>query len=320
VPKIVLNGVGLNVRQVGNGPDIVLIHGLAANLAFWRPESVRLLAARYRLTIYDQRGHGYSDLPPAGYTIADMAADLGGLLDALGIDRAHLVGHSHGGAVALRHALDHPDRVASLTLADARIPSLQPFMHGSQSPRLQAWWRHFREAGFELADDADLELGILDAVDDPRWPELRRRLAGEGFFLPFEGLSGSRRGRERWRELIDRTTARREFRTRGPEAAEIAGLRVPALAFYGEFSHCLESAEVLSGHIAGCRSVVCPEGGHFFPFVHAVRFAETVGRFIDDVETGSLPAATPREPLGATRRTMTAPAPGSPVPAMGEQA
>lgn len=309
MPKIVLNGVGLNYRSVGQGPDVILVHGLAANLAFWRLAAMRLLASRFRVTVYDLRGHGYSDMPPAGYTDADLASDLKGLIDALGITRAHLVGHSYGGAVALRYALDNPGQVASLTVVDTRIPNLQPTLRKSEFPHWEIWRQRFQEAGFDVNDEQDLDFEILEAFDDPRWRDLRRSLGGARFFVPFEGLNGGQRGIKRWRGLLETTTAREDLRQyRGPGPAAVSGLRFPALAFYGEYSHCLASGRGIVERVPGCRLAVCPEGGHFFPFVHPQRFAETVQQFIDDTE------GVARQAAGATRLPL---ATGAPVAAAG---
>src|SRR5687768_18123779 len=101
---------------MGEGGDTVMIHGLFASLAFWYLSVMPGLAGRRRVTAYDLRGHGYSDVAESGYTSAEMADDLDALLDQLGIQRAHLIAHSFGGAVALQYALLHPECVLSLTL------------------------------------------------------------------------------------------------------------------------------------------------------------------------------------------------------------
>jgi pimeloyl-ACP methyl ester carboxylesterase len=102
MPMARLNGVALNYRSAGEGSDVMLIHGLAANHAFWRLDALLPLARRHRVTVFDLRGHGYSSAARSGYTTADMAGDLCALLDQLDIAQAHLVGHSYGGVVGLQ--------------------------------------------------------------------------------------------------------------------------------------------------------------------------------------------------------------------------
>ena len=89
MPKILLNNrVRLHYVRVGDGPDLVMIHGLSGNLAVWHLKMAPILQEHFRVLTYDLRGHGYSDVPPSGYTTADMAEDLTQLLDALGFLRS----------------------------------------------------------------------------------------------------------------------------------------------------------------------------------------------------------------------------------------
>jgi pimeloyl-ACP methyl ester carboxylesterase len=99
----------------GDGPWVVLIQGVGAPGGAWGPQ-VDALADRYRCVWFDHRGIGASGPAPARFTIADLVDDTVALLDHLGVDRAHVVGHSMGGAVAHQLALDHRARVASLAL------------------------------------------------------------------------------------------------------------------------------------------------------------------------------------------------------------
>ncbi len=105
MPTLTSNQVRLHYQQFGEGPDVVLVHALTSNLAVWLATPlVYALAEQFRVTVYDLRGHGHSEAPPTGYTSADMAQDLLGLLDQLHIDRAFLVGHSFGGVIAVHAA------------------------------------------------------------------------------------------------------------------------------------------------------------------------------------------------------------------------
>jgi pimeloyl-ACP methyl ester carboxylesterase len=110
-----LGPVRLHFVDEGSGPAVVFLHGLAADLDTFA-EQARRLGDRYRTIRLDLRGHGGSSTPPGPWTIADIAGDVTALLDHLGIARAHFVGHSAGGVVAVRLAIDHPGRVASLCL------------------------------------------------------------------------------------------------------------------------------------------------------------------------------------------------------------
>jgi 3-oxoadipate enol-lactonase len=100
----------------GDGPlTVVLTHGLAAGESVWAAQ-VAALAPRYRVLTWDLRGHGRSAANPGPCAIADLAADLRAVLDDAGVERAVVLGHSAGGVIAMRFALDHPQRTAGLVL------------------------------------------------------------------------------------------------------------------------------------------------------------------------------------------------------------
>ena len=104
-----------------HGPEdafpVVLINGLLMDTTGWALQ-VPAFADRFQVIVYDCRGQGRSDAPAGPYTPAQHAADLVGLLDALGVARAHLVGLSNGGVIAMYVAAEHPDRVSRLVVAD----------------------------------------------------------------------------------------------------------------------------------------------------------------------------------------------------------
>jgi len=109
------NGVDLWAEQEGAGDDVVFISGLADEGACW-VDQVAGLNDRYRVTTFDNRGVGRSGTPDGEFAIAAFSADTAALMDALGIQRAHVVGSSMGGAIAQELALAHPERVRSLVL------------------------------------------------------------------------------------------------------------------------------------------------------------------------------------------------------------
>jgi pyruvate dehydrogenase E2 component (dihydrolipoamide acetyltransferase) len=104
------------VAGAGDGVPLVFVHGFGGDLNNWLFNTEKLSSGRMAYAI-DLPGHGESDKRVSGFT--DLVSALDGFLRAQGIDRAHLVGHSMGGAVVLRFAADNPDRVASLTLIDS---------------------------------------------------------------------------------------------------------------------------------------------------------------------------------------------------------
>lgn len=107
----------LSYEQAGQGPLVVLLHGIGGSARSWRHQLTGL-ADTFTVVAWDARGYGGSSDPPAGWTIADYADDLAALLDHLGAPRAHVVGLSMGGVIALAFADRHPQRLDRLVLAD----------------------------------------------------------------------------------------------------------------------------------------------------------------------------------------------------------
>ena len=109
-----------------DAPALVLLASLGSDRRMWEPQAAALLDD-FRIVRVDARGHGASDTPPGEYSITDLAEDVVELLDHLDLERVHLCGLSLGGLTALQVALDRPDRLASLTVANsaARVGSVE---------------------------------------------------------------------------------------------------------------------------------------------------------------------------------------------------
>jgi len=284
VSKIQVNGVELHCQQMGEGGDVVMIHGLFASLAFWYLSVMPGLAGRRRVTAYDLRGHGCSGVTESGYTSADMAGDLGGLLDQLAIERAHVVAHSFGGSVALQYALLHPDRVLSLTLADVWLPGLQPQPLAWDS----ASWR---DAAVKVAHLEDKPEAIPKVAQDAykEWLRLQGQTAVGGFDAWIESLllaqwNSDSRVAKRWFQLVRTTSAVEEMcAVAGLTANRLRTLDCPTLAMFGEHSGCLQTLHGLQENVAGCQTVMVPGAGHLHPLVRPDVFLHQVSEFIGSV-------------------------------------
>ncbi|MBU2666975.1 alpha/beta fold hydrolase [Actinoplanes bogorensis] len=110
-----VHGVRTRVLQAGNGPDLILLHGTGGHLEAYARDLAGL-AEDFRVTAYDMIGHGWSETPDRPYTIDVLSDHLIGLMDVLGIERAHLSGESLGGWVVAWTAAFHPDRVDRVVL------------------------------------------------------------------------------------------------------------------------------------------------------------------------------------------------------------
>ncbi|MCC1494580.1 alpha/beta fold hydrolase [Cognatishimia sp. F0-27] len=172
--KVPLDGVGIHYAVAGDGPAILLLHGHPQTHVVWRKIAPALVAAGYRVIAPDLRGYGDSDAPASDarhmpYSKRVMARDQIALLDALGVAKAHVIGHDRGGRVAHRMALDHPARVTSLTLLDIAPTATMYARTDKEFATRYFWW-------FFLIQPADLPERMIGA--DPAY-FLRRHINGQ---------------------------------------------------------------------------------------------------------------------------------------------
>jgi 3-oxoadipate enol-lactonase len=116
MPKTTVGDIDINYQIQGSGSPLLLIMGLSFSLLDWGTELPALLAPNHQLILFDNRDAGLTSQSQRDYTIADMADDTAGLLDALKIPKAHIFGVSMGGAIAQELALRHPSKVDKLIL------------------------------------------------------------------------------------------------------------------------------------------------------------------------------------------------------------
>jgi pimeloyl-ACP methyl ester carboxylesterase len=115
MPTAFVNDIHIYYEVHGQGPNLTLIEGLGYDLWSWYRQ-IPVFSRHFRVLAYDNRGVGRSDKPAGPYSHAQNAADLAGLLDHLGWDRTHVLGHSMGGFIAQEFALHHPERLDRLIL------------------------------------------------------------------------------------------------------------------------------------------------------------------------------------------------------------
>jgi len=153
--KATVNGIETHYELHGRegAPWLVFSHSLACSSRMWEPQ-VAEFGDRYRVLVYDLRGHGASAAPAGPYSMEQLADDLKGLLDALGIRRTHFVGLSIGGAIGQTFALRHPGIFAGLVLADT---------NSAQSPQTLAQW----EERIRIAESKGLQPLVEPTLE--RW-------------------------------------------------------------------------------------------------------------------------------------------------------
>ena len=132
MPTVKVNDINIYYETHGEGEALVLIMGYAGSSAAWLRQ-IPGLSQEYRVVAFDNRGTGRSDKPDIPYTMEMMAGDIAGLLDAIGIDAAHMYGVSMGGAIAQHFALGYPERVISLILGCAMCGGAHSIMPDTEA-------------------------------------------------------------------------------------------------------------------------------------------------------------------------------------------
>jgi pimeloyl-ACP methyl ester carboxylesterase len=254
-----VNGVDLCVETFGRptDPAILLVIGAGASMDWWQDDFCARLAAGPRYVIrYDHRDTGQSTgYPPGepGYTSDDLVSDAAALIAALGVGRAHVVGQSMGGALAQVLALDHPERVASLTLV-ATSPA-------GPDPDLPQMTDAARDALAALAEPDWADRAAVIEYLTEQW----RAIASHS--RPFDA-QGTRALSAR---VVDRTT-NMESSMKNAYAAEggerwrerLGGLDVPTLVVHGTEDPLfpLGHGEALAREIPGAELLTLEGGGH----------------------------------------------------------
>ncbi|QEC48481.1 alpha/beta fold hydrolase [Baekduia soli] len=279
--EIELHGHPVTYHQAGQGPVVVLVHGITSSSRTWR-SVLPLLAARHTVIAPDLLGHGSSAKPPGDYSLGAHASGLRDLLVALDVPRATIVGHSLGGGVAMQFAYQFPERVERLVLVDSGG------LGGEVSLVLRA----------ATLPGAEYVLPLLAAG-----PILSAG-AAVGGALARLGLrpSADLRGWVEGFQSLGDASARRAFLHTARSVIDPAGQRVhagdrlyltehvPTLIVWGERDRMIPVAHGRAAHelMPGSRLEVLPRGGHF-PFNDdPVWFSSLLHEFVATTEPAGI--------------------------------
>jgi pimeloyl-ACP methyl ester carboxylesterase len=254
MPRVATSRLKFFYQQAGSGPDVVLIHGVTGNLAIWPLINlIDILAADFRVTAYDLRGHGYSDTPLTNYTSEDMAHDFAAIHAALDLKPAYVLGHSFGGIVAMHAAVLYPERVAGLILSDPYYPALRHL-----ETDIANWhgWQEFKDftnrAGMDIDVEAWWDVGkfIRSAANlTQEQAEAFRREVGP-------------QALQRLLRLVPTTCGQDTQAVAGLTEEKILSVKQPVLCLYGEESPFLNTCYYLEKHLSDCKVALVPRAKH----------------------------------------------------------
>jgi len=256
------SGLTLSIaeRGAGSGPLVVLLPGPTDAWRSYQPVLDRLPPHVHAVAV-SPRGHGDSDKPATGYRVDDFAADVVPLLDALGGERAVVVGHSGSCLAARRVALDHPERVAGLIL-EASPTTLRGH------PRLEEFVASV-VANLEDPIGADVaRVFVTDTSSDDLAPELLDELVEELVKVP------ARVWRAMFAGLLDYD-----------DTAELERISAPTLLVWGDADALVSRAmqDQLVTHLSDARLLVYPGAGHTPRWDDPVRFSHDVAAFAQEL-------------------------------------
>ena len=248
----------------GAGHPLLLIHGLGYTRDGWGPAR-DLLAERFLVISYDNRGLGESDVPPGPYSAAAMAEDAVAVLDTVGVGRAHVVGTSLGGMVAQELVLAHPERVRRLVLVCTTPGASRSF---PLPERTQALLREMPTLPPEVARRRAVENALAPDVVAAR-PDLVEevhayRLAHPPDMSGWQAQAAAGNAFDAWER--------------------IAGIATPTLVVHGTQDNVIDhrSSDVLAERIPGARLEKLDGGGHLFFWEQPEWFAGVVREFLED--------------------------------------
>lgn len=243
----------------GEGPALLLIHGLGYGRWGWAPV-LEPLASRFRVIVFDNRGMGESDKPAGPYTAAELADDAAAVLDAAGQREAHVVGTSLGGMVAQELALVHPKRVANLVLACTTPGGERAFPYPEPTQRL-----------FAEAASLDPALALRRFVENALAPGAPRELVNRIFELRLSNPPDP----VGWQAQAGAAQA---FDANG----RLAAIASPTLVVHGTEDQVVDvrNAQLLAEAIPNARVELVPGAGHLLFWEQPERFVELVTEFV----------------------------------------
>jgi pimeloyl-ACP methyl ester carboxylesterase len=268
------DGVKLHVEEAGSGIPVVFVHEFGGDTRSWEPQ-MRYFARNYRAVAYNARGYPPSEVPEDVSMYGQQRAtdDILAVLDALEIDKAHIVGLSMGGFATLHFGFHYPDRALSLTVAGAG--------YGAHPDVREQFKQESAEVSARILSDTMAEFSKIYAIGptrvqfankDPRgWAEFAGHLADHSTLGSANTMRAVQGGRP---SLYD-----------FPE--EMQALKVPTLIMIGdEDDPCLDVGLFMKRNIHSSALVLLPRSGHLINLEEPALFNQMLGDFIARVDAG----------------------------------
>jgi pimeloyl-ACP methyl ester carboxylesterase len=276
------DGVKLYYQEVGSGTPIVFVHEFAGDSRSWEPQ-LRYFGRRYRCIAFNARGFPPSEIPDGVEHYSQQRArdDIKAVLDALKIERAHIVGLSMGGFATLHFGFTYPERALSLTIGGCGYGAAAD-KRAQFAEETEAAARRFEEIGMAKAA---MGYGLAPSRvqfqnKDPRgWQEFVDQLAGNSTKGAALTMRGVQKRRPSLFDLVE----------------PMKSIAAPTLVITGDEDWpCLEPALLMKRMIATAGLVVMPNCGHAINLEEPAAFNEHLADFLHAADTGRWPVRDPR--------------------------
>ena len=244
-------------RTYGQGEPILMCMGYSANMDMWDTSLIDLLKEKYKVTIFDYRGMGYSTNTDTSFTINTLAEDLNGLCDFLKLNKANIMGWSMGGYVAQSFAINHPEKVNKLILYATDLGDTIAIPPDQEILEL-------------LADTLSTPAQIMGTLFTPKWlethPDLEKYFSNAKEPLNYKTIKLQDAASSVW------------LSPGGGSAGHLHTLKMPTLIISGDMDAVVpyKNSEILSDSITSSTLIKMNNGGHGLMF----QYPETVGNYI----------------------------------------
>lgn len=292
-----VNGIKVAFRVQGEGPPLVLVMGYRLSSAAWPAKFVEMLAAEFTVITLDNRGTGQSDKPVTGYALANVARDVAGVLDEIGVERAYVLGYSMGGAIAQEFVRQFPHRVAGLilcatmcggpraTYADASVVRVMRDLDGFSPEQIaRRIWEVTYAPGYirQHREQAEDQMRRETALPTPLH-------AADLQFQDFAEFDGSK---------------------------ALSQIKCPTLVLTGDLDQLIrpQNSEMLAQLIPGAKLVIIPGGGHRVLWEAVEKCTDLISGFLSSIRNPAnakavdhhrgVPATTPM--LASATKLLTA--------------
>lgn len=256
MPIITVNNRQVHIQELNKGAEqtVVLIHGMFSNLSIYYFNIAPVLAKHFHVVMYDLKSHGMSERFLDGYDLDNMSSDLMGLIDYLQLEKVHLVGYSFGGLIALKTALEYPDRVNQLVVMEAPDPQ--------------------DEKARNIIDEYSkefLEHYVANFTDTTKVQMGKRQMEKNHRMYEF---------------LFNQTSIKADMikEKHFLDEADFNGLTASTLLLYGADSNCRPTGEWLQSQISQSELELIP-GDHNIPIQEPQLIAETISQFLSKILT-----------------------------------